>query len=136
MTPLRRGFNALYGRLLGLGVTLGSSYLLTVPGRKTGKPRTTPVTLIENDSGRWLVAPYGPVDWVRNVRVAGTVTLSRGRHREQRRAVEVGPEEAAPILREYLRRVPVVRPYFDVRPESPLVDFVAEAHHHPVFRLE
>lgn len=136
MNPLRRGFNAMYGWLLRRGVKLGPSYLLTVPGRKTGKPRTTPVTLVENDSGRWLVAPYGPVNWVRNVRAAGTVTLSRGRHREQLRAVEVGPDEAAPVLKEYLRHVLVVRPYFDVRPDSPLVDFVTEAPEHPVFRLE
>src|SRR4051812_19861247 len=55
-----------------------STYLLTVPGRKTGRPRTNPVTVAEHDGKRWLVAPYGPVSWVHNARAAGEGTLSRG----------------------------------------------------------
>jgi deazaflavin-dependent oxidoreductase (nitroreductase family) len=53
-------------------------YLLTVPGRKTGIPRTTPIALLEDGDGRWLVAPYGPDGWAKNARAAGQVTLTRG----------------------------------------------------------
>jgi hypothetical protein len=62
MSLWRRVANWLITRLLGLGVPMGSNYLLTVPGRKTGKPQTTPVTLVERDEARYLVAPYGQVN--------------------------------------------------------------------------
>jgi hypothetical protein len=93
------------------------------------------VILVE-DGERWLVAPYGEVSWVLNARAAGQATLSRGRHREEIKVSEVGPKESAPVLREYLRQVSVVRPFFDVTPDSPLEPFVAEAGRHPVFRIE
>jgi deazaflavin-dependent oxidoreductase (nitroreductase family) len=110
------------------------TYLLTVPGRRSGRPRSTPVTLIE-DGERWLVAPYGEVGWVRNARAAGEVTLAR-RGRTERLKIEAAtPEQAAPVLKRYLRMALVVRPFFDVRPDSPLQDFAAEADRHPVFRL-
>jgi hypothetical protein len=93
------------------------------------------VTLVEEDGQRWLVAPYGEVNWVRNARTAGQVTLTRGHHCETVSIVELSPIEQAPILKEYLRRVPIVRPFFDARVSSPLEAFVAEASRHPVFRL-
>lgn len=54
------------------------TYLLTVQGRKSGKPHSTPVTLGESGEGRWLVAPYGEMNWVRNARTSGQITLMRG----------------------------------------------------------
>jgi deazaflavin-dependent oxidoreductase (nitroreductase family) len=111
------------------------TYLLTVPGRRSGRPRSTPVTLIENGE-RWLVAPYGEVGWVRNVRAAAEVTLSRRGRTERLRAEEATPEQAAPVLKRYLRMAFVVRPFFDVRPDASLEDFAAEAERHPVFRLQ
>ncbi len=131
----RRVTNLLLTALLRLGAPVGTTYLLTVRGRKTGKPRTTPVTLVEECGQRWLVAPYGEVNWVRNARAAGRVTLSRGRRSETVAIEEVGPEEGAPILRRYLERVPITQPYFDVTPASPLADFAAEVPRHPVFRI-
>ena len=110
------------------------TYLLTVQGRKTGRPHSTPVTLVEN-GGRWLVAPYGDVGWVRNARVSGTVTLRRGRRSEIVQIEQVGLAEAAPVLREYIRRVAVTRPFFDAGVDSPLEAFEAEASRHPVFRI-
>jgi deazaflavin-dependent oxidoreductase (nitroreductase family) len=110
-------------------------YLLSVSGRRSGRTYTTPVILVENGE-RFLVAPYGEVGWVRNARAAGRVTLSRGRHRETVGLRQVGPEESAPVLRTYLRRVSVVRPFFDVSPDSPLEAFAAEAAKHPVFLIE
>jgi deazaflavin-dependent oxidoreductase (nitroreductase family) len=128
--------NALAAVLIKVGVSPGGTSLLTVRGRRSGKLHTTPVTPIERDGQRWLVAPYGVVGWVRNVRAAGEVTLSRGRHSERVRLTEVGPEDAAPILRDYVRKIRVARPYFDVTPESPVEAFVAEAVRHPVFRID
>jgi deazaflavin-dependent oxidoreductase (nitroreductase family) len=131
----RRLVNTLIRALLRIGMGPPRTYLLTVPGRKTGRPLTTPVTLVESGGRRWLVAPYGEVGWVRNVRAAGRVTLSRGRRSERLTATPLGPADSAVVLRQYLREVPITRPYFDVRPDSPLEAFVAEAPRHPVFLL-
>lgn len=131
----RRLVNVLVKGLLRLGLGGRNTYLLSVCGRRSGRTYSTPVIVVENGE-RWLVAPYGEVSWVRNVRVAGGATLSRGRSREPIKVSEVGPPEAAPVLREYLRRVRVVRPFFDASPDSPLEAFVAEAGRHPVFRVE
>jgi deazaflavin-dependent oxidoreductase (nitroreductase family) len=135
LTLGRRIVNALIRPLIRLGLAGKHQYLLTVRGRKSGRLYSTPVTLIENEDRRWLVAPYGEVSWVRNARAAGEVTLSRGGRSETVKIEEVSPDEAAPVLREYLSRVPVVRPFFDLTPESPLEDIEAEAPRHPVFRI-
>ena len=131
----RRLVNVLVKGLLRVGVAGGHTYLLSVSGRRTGKTYSTPVILVEKGE-RWLVAPYGEVGWVRNVRAAGRASLSRGRCREQIKVGEVGAQEGAPVLRDYLRQVSVVRPFFDASPDSPLEAFVAEADRHPVFRVE
>jgi deazaflavin-dependent oxidoreductase (nitroreductase family) len=130
----RRLVNALITRLTGWGISGRHTYILTVRGRTSGRPHSTPVTLVENGE-RWLVAPYGEVGWVRNARAAGGVDLRHGRHVETMRIEEVGPEQAAPVLRAYLREVAVTRPFFDVKPDAPPEAFVAEAPRHPVFRL-
>jgi deazaflavin-dependent oxidoreductase (nitroreductase family) len=131
----RRLLNRIVRALLRVGVGPRRTYLLTVQGRRTGRPYSTPVTLVEERGQRWLVAPYGEVGWVRNARSAGRVTLSRGHHTETAAIVEVGPEEAAPVLKRYVTEVPITRPYFDVQPASPLDAFRAEALQHPVFRI-
>ena len=135
LTPLRRLVNILMRLLLRLGLAPRTTVLLTVPGRRSGTLRSTPVTLVERDGQRWLVAPYGPVGWVRNARAAGQVELSRGRRSEMVRVKELAPEAAAPILKAYLERVPITRPYFDAAPDAPLVAFAAEASKHPVFQV-
>jgi deazaflavin-dependent oxidoreductase (nitroreductase family) len=110
------------------------TYVLTVRGRKTGKAYSTPVILVEN-GGRWLVAPYGEVGWVRNARAAGEIELVRAGRSESLRIEEAAPQQAAPVLKQYLKSVPVVRPFFDVTPDSPLEEFASEAPRHPVFGL-
>jgi deazaflavin-dependent oxidoreductase (nitroreductase family) len=132
----RRLVNRIIRVLLRIGVSPPHTYLLTVRGRKSGHPYSTPVTLVEEGGKRWLVAPYGEVGWVRNARVAKQVTLTRGRRFETVRIVELSAEDAAPVLQKYLAQVPVVRPFFDVTPKSNLRDFVAEASRHPVFRIQ
>jgi deazaflavin-dependent oxidoreductase (nitroreductase family) len=134
LTRPRRLINVVIRRLILLGLGGRHTYLLTVRGRKTGRPHSTPVTLVE-DGGRWLVAPYGDVGWVRNARASGTVMLRRGRRSETVQIEQVGPAEAAPVLREYLRRVAITRPFFDADVDSPLEAFEAEASRHPVFRI-
>lgn len=121
--------------LLRIGVAGRHTYLLGVRGRRSGRTYSTPVVLVENGE-RWLVAPYGEVSWVRNARAAGQATLSRGRHREEIKLSEIGPQESAPVLRQYLRQAKAVRSSFDASPDSPLDAFVAEAGRHPVFRIE
>jgi deazaflavin-dependent oxidoreductase (nitroreductase family) len=135
LTPSRRAANRLVRLLLKLGLMPGPTYLLTVPGRRSGHPLSTPVTLVEQDGARWLVAPYGDVAWVRSARAAGQITLSRGRRSETVPIRELGPDDAAPVLQRYITRVPITRPYFDARPDSPLSDFIPEAPRHPVFAL-
>jgi deazaflavin-dependent oxidoreductase (nitroreductase family) len=121
--------------LLRLGLALRTTMLLTVSGRRSGTPRSTPVTLVEEDGQRWLVAPYGRVGWVHNARAAGQVELSHGRPSETVRLQELAPEAAAPILKAYVQRVPITRPYFDVAPDAPLAAFAAEAPEHLVFHV-
>lgn len=134
MTPLRR----LGEKVMPVPVRLGlvpHTYLLTTRGRRTGKPHTHPVTLVERDGTRWLVAPYGPVGWVHNARGAGTVRLRRRSEDREWGIRELGPREAAPVLKAYLAISGPPRAYFRAGPDSPVADFVAEAAEHPVFEL-
>jgi deazaflavin-dependent oxidoreductase (nitroreductase family) len=95
-------FNRIARPLLAAGVPMGPDVLLTVRGRKTGVPRTTPVTICEDGGRRGLISPFGEVNWVRNLRVAGRATISAGRRREEVSAVELGPAEAAEFIRDVL----------------------------------
>ncbi len=131
----RRALNALVRPLARLGLAGRRTHLLTVPGRRTGRLWTTPVSLVEHGGARWLVAPYGERNWVRNARAAGWVELRRGRRRERCRVEEVAPPEAAPVLRRYYALNPVTRPFFDVTLASSDEEWLAEAPRHPVFRL-
>ena len=124
-------------RLLRAGLKPGNMALLTVRGRKSGLPRTTPVSLGEHDGRRWLIAAFGEVDWVRNLRAAGEGSLKRGRRPEHIFVKELSAEEAAPILKESLAGAPgFLLKYFDATPESPLKDFEREALNHPVFLVK
>jgi deazaflavin-dependent oxidoreductase (nitroreductase family) len=134
-TPLRRLTNGLLAPLVRLGLAGKRMHILTVPGRKSGRRYSTPVQLVIGDRGRWLVAPYGERAWVKNARAAGEVELTRGRTTMRRRIEELNPDEAGPVLRDYLRTTPIVRPYFDATADAPVDAFVAEAHKHPVFRV-
>jgi hypothetical protein len=93
------------------------------------------VQLVFQDGERWLVSPYGERSWVRNARTSGALELTRALRTERVRLEEVDPVTAAPVLREYLRKTPVTKPYFDANAESPLEEFAAEASRHPVFRI-
>ena len=111
-------------------------YLLTVPGRKTGLPHTKPVALVEQGKQKWLVAPYGEVNWVLNARVARKVTIARGGHAEEFSIRELQVEERAFVLKQYITLFPITRPYFDAQPSDPVEKFIPEAQWRPVFQLQ
>lgn len=111
------------------------SYLLTTQGRRTGKPRRNPVTIVEHADRRWLVAPYGVVPWVHNARAAGRVSLTRRFRTSHYATREVSAQEAGPVLKRYVAIASVTRNYFRADKDSPPELFVAEADRHPVFEL-
>lgn len=90
-----------------LGIPTGPAMVLTVPGRKSGQPRQTPMTPFEFEGGLYVVAGYPGADWAANARAAGTGTLSRGRRSRQVQIVELNVEEARPVLRAFPVEVPV-----------------------------
>ena len=131
-----RASNKMNGLLLRAGVKMGPMILLTVRGRKSGQPRTTPVALVEDQGQRYLIAPYGNVNWARNLRAAGSGSIRRGRRTEQISAVELSAKAAAPILKRSMAGAPsYVLAYYDVTPDSSLAAFESEAPRHPVFLL-
>jgi deazaflavin-dependent oxidoreductase (nitroreductase family) len=134
-TPVRKLGNILITPLARLGLAGKRTHILTTVGRKTGRRYSTPVQVVFFDGERWLVAPYGERAWVKNARAAGSVELTRALRTESVRAEEVDPATAAPVLREYLRKTPVTKPFFTAKRNAPLDEFEAEARRHPVFRL-
>jgi deazaflavin-dependent oxidoreductase (nitroreductase family) len=146
-----RANNAVMRSLLRAGVRIGTFAILTVPGRKTGRPVDVPLVVFPDDGNRYLVAPYGVVNWVRNLRAAGgRAQLRHGGTSETVTAVELPPEDAGPILQASLRcgppgiPRPIVRifrrysvlPYLDVDMDSSNDEFVRSARDHPVFRVQ
>jgi deazaflavin-dependent oxidoreductase (nitroreductase family) len=89
-----------------LGLAIGTMRLLSVPGRKSGKLRTTPVSPLTVDGRCYIIGGFSQADWVKNVRASGWGILARGRREERVTLVELPPEERAPILREFPRKVP------------------------------
>lgn len=130
----RRVGDAIIGVFARAGL-VPSTYLLTTRGRKTGRPLTHPVTMVEHDGRRWLVAPYGPVSWVHNARAAGQVSVGRRGDRRDYAIREVAAAEAGPVLKRYVGVATATRPYFQVDKDAPVEEFIAEADRHPVFEL-
>jgi hypothetical protein len=120
-----------------LGVVIGTQYVLSVPGRRTGKLRSTPVSLLTVDGRRYIVTGMA-TDWVKNARAAGWGLLIRGRTKERVRLVELPVEERVPVLREFPRQVPHGVAYFERLlglPNDPAA-FAAAAPRCPVFRID
>jgi hypothetical protein len=80
LTPAQRAANSVFRMMTRLGIGANYRHILTVRGRRTGEVRSTPVDVMDLAGNRWLVAPYGISNWVRNVRVSGEVSLTRRRH--------------------------------------------------------
>jgi deazaflavin-dependent oxidoreductase (nitroreductase family) len=135
LSPGRRLINLVVRPLARFGLTGPRTHLLTVPGRRTGRLWSTPVSLITFLGERYAVAPYGERNWVKNARAAGWVELRKGRRRERLEVEELSPAEAVPILREYYRRSFLTHSFFDVSRASSDAEWLAEAPRHPAFRL-
>jgi deazaflavin-dependent oxidoreductase (nitroreductase family) len=134
----RTVFNRLVAGLTRAGISVWGSRVLEIRGRKTGEPRRTPVNPLTLDGSRYLVAPRGHTQWVRNLRAAGEGTLVLGRRRDHFRATEVADNDKQEILRAYLRRWKweVGQFFGGVGPDSPAVDLERIAPDHPVFRMD
>jgi deazaflavin-dependent oxidoreductase (nitroreductase family) len=131
-------FNETVAWLTRHGISVLGSRVLTVRGRKSGEPRSTPVNLLPLDGERYLVAPRGETQWVRNFRAADfTGQLRVGRRTETFRAVELSDDEKVRVLRSYLRRWWFeVGVFFDgVNAKAPEEKLRAIAPGYPVFRI-
>src|SRR5438094_3770845 len=95
-------FNPIARRVLKFGALLGPNALITVRGRKSGLPRTTPVALVELQGKRWVIGTFGDTNWVRNLRAAGEATVSVGRRREDVKAAELVGEDRISFFRHVL----------------------------------
>lgn len=128
-TLLRAGF-----KLIGGGHY--PMYLLTVRGRKSGLPRTTPIAIIERNGKRYVGSVYGIVDWVRNLRAAGEADLTRGRYTETVNIRELPQSEAALVLQADVKGGNPFAHNYGVTANSPLEDFEHAVLTHPVFSFE
>ena len=136
LTGGTKAFNSFVKGLIRLGVPTGPMFMLTVQGRKTGQPRSTPITPLVEGGRRYAMAPYGEVEWVQNVRAAGGRARLKSRGRDEAvRLQQVTPAVAAPLLKKYVEAYPRVQPFFDAKPGDPVERFAAEADTHPVFEV-
>ena len=133
----RNVFNRAVNGLMALGISIQGSRVLEVKGRKSGEWRSTPVNLLEVDGTRYLVAPRGVTQWVRNMRVAGGGRLKLGRKTEDFKATEITGDAAVPLLRAYLKKWKwEVGTFFGgVGPDSTDAQLLAIVPDHPVFKL-
>jgi deazaflavin-dependent oxidoreductase (nitroreductase family) len=131
--------NTITKSLLAAGVPLGFNGLITVRGRKSGLPRTTPVAIIEASGRRWIWAPWGEVQWVRNLRAAGRATITIRRRTEEVSATELDPAERVGYFRDVLgplaRSIPFGVPFIRIADGVDLNNPVAAADGRPVFEL-
>lgn len=150
---LLRMVNPLTRRMIAAGMPTGApNVLLTVRGRRSGRPRTVPVGMVELDGRMFVQASYGEGGWVQNLRVAGEATVTEHDRAMPVHAVELPPEEAATILRRTLepyRRSRLLRALFGPRFRPPIgilsryririddtpEEYLAEARRHPLFEL-
>jgi len=134
---MTRIFNNSVRSLTRHGISIWGSRVLYVRGRKSGEWRTTPVNPLTHDGNRYLVAPRGHTQWVRNMRVAGGGELRVGRRVEKFTATELADEQKPEVLRAYLRRWKLeIGVFFDgVGPDASDEQLLAIAPGYPVFRI-
>jgi len=136
-TAFEKFFNRVFGFLVGLGLGFSHNYLLQVRGRKSGKLYSTPVDLLEQNGKRYLVAPRGRTQWVRNAEAAGEITLKRGSQRQRYRLRPIPDGEKPPILKSYLDTFKrEVQTYFPVPAGSPVEAFSELTSSYPAFELQ
>ena len=133
---VERILNRAFGFLLKLGIGLAHNYLLEVRGRKTGKVYSTPVNVLEYKGKKYLVAPRGYTQWVRNVETSGEASLVQRAERTKVRLRTVADEEKPEILKAYLDRFKLtVQRYFPIAAGSPAEAFESLAVPYPVYEI-
>lgn len=135
-TAMEGLFNRALGTLIRWGIGPAHIYLLEVRGRKSGKVYVTPVDPLEINGRRYLIAPRGRTQWVRNAEAAGEVILRRGSDRREFRVRPIADAEKLPLLKAYLdtyRRE--VQRYFSIPAGSPPESFAPVASDYPAFEL-
>ena len=136
-TTVEKIFNRALGFLVGLGLGFAHNYLLEVRGRKSGKLFSTPVDLLELQGKRFLVAPRGRTQWVRNAEAAGEITLRRRGTRLRFRLRPLSDAEKPAILKAYLDAFKrEVQTYFPVPAGSPPEAFASLLNNYPAFELQ
>jgi deazaflavin-dependent oxidoreductase (nitroreductase family) len=133
----RRVMNPAVRALTRAGISVWGSRELRVRGRRSGEWRSTVVNVLDHDGGRYLVAPRGETQWVRNLRAAGGGELRHGRHLVGFTADELADDAKGEILRAYLRRWKFeVGMFFQgVGPDSSEAELAAITGRHPIFLL-
>jgi deazaflavin-dependent oxidoreductase (nitroreductase family) len=135
-SAVERIFNRVFGWLVGIGLGFSYNHLLQVRGRKSGRLYSTPINLLELGGKRFLVAPRGRTQWVRNAEAAGEVTLKKGRTRQGFRLRPIADGDKPEILKAYLDSFKrEVQQYFPVAAGSPVVAFEPLAQSYPAFEL-
>jgi len=135
-TAAERWFNKVVGVLAGLGIGPRDIVVLEVRGRKSGRLYATPVDVLALGGRRYLVAPRGETQWVRNATAAGAVTLRRGRRREACRLRALSADEKPRVLKAYLERYRMaVQRYFPVKAGAAEAEFRPLADRYPAFEL-
>jgi deazaflavin-dependent oxidoreductase (nitroreductase family) len=131
-------FNPLVAWFTARGLSVYGSRVLAVRGRKSGEWRSNPVNLLEFEGQRYLVAPRGVTDWVKNIRASGTGELRLGSRSETIRVVEIPDAEKLPILRAYLRKWSwETGTFFEgVGGDAPEADLRRISPNHPIFQIE
>jgi deazaflavin-dependent oxidoreductase (nitroreductase family) len=137
-TTSTRLFNSSVAAMTRLGISVWGSRVLSVRGRKSGEWRSTPVNLMSLGGHRYLVAPRGHTQWVKNLRAAGGGELRVGRRVEPFTATELADDQKPEILRAYLRRWRFeIGVFFDgVGPEAPDAKLLEIAPGYPVFQID
>jgi deazaflavin-dependent oxidoreductase (nitroreductase family) len=131
-----RIFNRVFGFLVGLGLGFSHNYLLQVRGRKSGKIYSTPIDLLEMNGKKFLVAPRGRTQWVRNAEAAGEITLRKGSTRQRFRLRPIPDADKPAILKAYLDTFKrEVQRYFPVAAGSPPQAFAEIVQSYPTFEL-
>jgi deazaflavin-dependent oxidoreductase (nitroreductase family) len=132
-------FSPLLQTLLAAGLPVGPNALITIRGRKSGEPRTAGVAIIEVNGRRWIWAPWGDVNWVRNLRAAGRATLTRRGRKEDVTATELEANERVRFFRDVLgpfaRSIPGGMTFVRLLDQTDLQDPEAVARDRRVFEL-
>jgi len=135
-TPAERAFNRIFGSLVRLGIGLKHNYVLQVRGRKSGQLYSMPVNVLDVGCRRFLVAPRGRTQWVRNAESAGSIVLKKGFFHQGYTLRPVDDDDKLKLLKLYLERfATTVQRYFPVQAGAPVDAFREIAENYPVFEL-